>query len=43
MKITIIQAQDGNPVVSVQGDPNDSPEDVAKAYLKTIEELKEEE
>lgn len=42
MKITIYQDENGNPVVSVQGEtPKDSPEKLAKTYLQIRKLLKE--
>ena len=43
MQITVYRGldDDGKPIVSVQGDLSDTPEQVAEAYLKTVEKLKE--
>ena len=44
MKVTVIQGEDNRPIVSVQSDsPGDSPEDVAKTYLKVQEILNKKE
>lgn len=41
MKVAIYQDANGNPIVNIEGETVDRPEDVAKAYLETIKKLYE--
>ena len=41
MKVVICTSQEGNPIVSIEGETIDRPEDVAEAYKKVIKKLEE--